>query len=80
MALFLKELPRFERNYGKRGLALLQALKVKTLVVSLPAVSLHGGRSLVDMYRRYFADLLAGQNWRVTELLFDTEMVFCVEK
>lgn len=80
MALFLKELPRFERNYGKRGLALLEALRVKKLVVSFPTVSLHGGRSLIEMYRRYFGDLVAGKGWRVAELLFDSEMVFCVEK
>lgn len=80
VALFLKELPRFERNYGKRGLALLEELRVKTLVISFPTISLHGGRSLVDMYRRYFRDLVADQRWRVVELLFDSEMVFCVEK
>jgi 16S rRNA (guanine(1405)-N(7))-methyltransferase len=80
VALFLKELPRFERNYGKRGLALLEALKVKWLVVSFPAISLHGGRSLVEMYRRYFGEMIAGKGWRVRELLFESEMVFCVEK
>jgi 16S rRNA (guanine(1405)-N(7))-methyltransferase len=80
MALFLKELPRFEHNYGKLGLPLLEALKVKTLVVSFPAISLHGGRSLVEMYRRYFGEMIAGKGWRVVELLFDSELVFCVEK
>lgn len=80
MSLFLKELPRFERNYGKLGLPLLEALRVKTLVVSFPTISLHGGRSLVEMYRRYFSEMIAGKPWRVSELLFDSEMVFCVEK
>jgi 16S rRNA (guanine(1405)-N(7))-methyltransferase len=80
VVLFLKELPRFERNYGKRGLALLEAVRVKNLVVSFPTISLHGGRSLLEMYRRYFHDLVAGKGWRITELLFDGELVFCVEK
>jgi 16S rRNA (guanine(1405)-N(7))-methyltransferase len=80
MALFLKELPRLERNYGKLGGALLESLQVKTLVVSFPTVSLHGGRSLIDMYRRYFGDLTKDKGWRVAEILFESEMVFCVEK
>jgi 16S rRNA (guanine(1405)-N(7))-methyltransferase len=80
IALFLKELPRFERNYGKLGRPLLEALKVRWLVISFPAISLHGGRSLVEMYRRYFHEMIAGEDWRVTELAFDSELVFCVEK
>ena len=80
IALFLKELPRFERNYGKLGLPLLDTLKVRWLVVSFPAISLHGGRSLVEMYRRYFGEMIAGKAWRIIEIAFDSELVFCVEK
>jgi 16S rRNA (guanine(1405)-N(7))-methyltransferase len=85
VAFFLKELHRFEQHYSTAedptpGLTLLKALRARHLVVSFPTVSLHSGRSLTDHYREYFQDLITDTGWRSTELLFKTELVFCVEK
>jgi 16S rRNA (guanine(1405)-N(7))-methyltransferase len=80
VALFLKEMPRFERNYPGRGRALLDALDVRWLVVSFPTISTHGGRNLTNRYREFFHQIIDGSGWPVTELLFDTELVFCAEK
>jgi 16S rRNA (guanine(1405)-N(7))-methyltransferase len=80
VALFLKEMPRFERNYGGRGRPLLDALNANYLVISYPAVSTHGGRNLTNRYREFMFQLIAGHDWPVTELLFDGELVFIVEK
>lgn len=80
VALFLKEMPRFERNYAGGGRALLQALDVHWLVVSFPTISTHGGRNLTNRYRDFFFELIDGNDWPVTELLFDTELVFCARK
>lgn len=80
VALFLKEMPRFERNYPGSGRNLLLKLPVDYLVVSFPTVSTHGGRSLVNRYRQFFAKLVAGQEWPVEELMFEGEMVFIAEK
>lgn len=85
VAFFLKELHRFEQHYSTTddptpGLTLLSALRVRYLVVSFPTVSLHGGRSLTDHYREYFQNLIVNTGWRTTELLFETELVFCVKK
>lgn len=80
VALFLKEMPRFERNYPGSGRGFLRALQVRYLVVSFPTVSTHGGRSLVARYREFFAQLTAGQRWPVTELMFPGEMVFIADK
>lgn len=80
LALFLKEMPRFERNYHGLGRPLLQALRVRWLVVSFPTVSTHGGRNLTDRYRDFMHELVAGQAWPVTELLFEGELVFCIDK
>jgi 16S rRNA (guanine(1405)-N(7))-methyltransferase len=81
VALFFKELHRFERNYEGAGLALLRALRVRYLAVSFPAVSLHGGRDLTDHYRSYFCELIADEPWRIVgELEYESELVFCVEK
>jgi 16S rRNA (guanine(1405)-N(7))-methyltransferase len=80
LALFLKEMPRFERNYAGGGRELLQSLDVRWLVVSFPTISTHGGRNLTNRYREFFFELIDGTGWPVTELLFDTELVFCAEK
>jgi 16S rRNA (guanine(1405)-N(7))-methyltransferase len=80
LALFLKELPRFARNYGSDlAQSFLHSLNVRWLVVSFPTVSTHGGRSLVDRYRDYFNELI-DPAWPVTELLFDSELVMIAEK
>lgn len=80
VALFLKEMPRFERNYGGRGRPLLESLRAKFLVISYPTISTHGGRNLTNRYRDFMFQLIQGHNWPVTELLFDGELVFIVEK
>ena len=80
VALFLKELPRFEQTYPGKGLELMEALRVRWLVVSFPVKSLHGGRSLEARYRQFFTGLMAGKPWPLTELAFESELVFCVDK
>ena len=80
VALFLKELPRFEDNYDRRGLALLDALRVRFLVVSYPTISLHGGRSIAAAGRRHWSSLTAGRSWTVTEMEFKNELVFVADK
>ena len=80
VALFLKEMPRFVRNYGDLGRPLLEALNVRWLVVSYPAVSTHGGRNLTNRYREFMAQLTEGLPWTTTEILFEGELVFCIEK
>ena len=79
-ALFLKEMPRFERTYPGRGRALLEAIDTRWLVVSFPTISTHGGRNLTNRYRDFFHQLIDGTGWAVTELLFETELVFCADK
>lgn len=80
VALFLKEMPRFERNYGSLGRPLLQALNVNYLVISYPTISTHGGRNLTNRYRVFMQQLIAGHDWPLTELLFAGELVFVIKK
>ncbi|MCA9898317.1 MAG: hypothetical protein KC433_09005 [Anaerolineales bacterium] len=80
VALFLKEMPRFTRNYGDLGRPLLQSLNVRWLVISYPSISTHGGRNLTSRYRDFMHQLIAGLNWPITELLFEGELVFIIEK
>jgi hypothetical protein len=71
-------MPRFERNYHGQGRPLLQALRVRHIVISFPTISTHGGRNLTNRYRDFLYQLIAGLNWGVTELLFEGELVFCL--
>jgi len=80
VGLFLKEMPRFERNYPGTGRNFLNELKVHFLVVSFPTISTHGGRNLTERYREFFKKLTDGFNWSITELMFAGEMVFIAEK
>ncbi|MEW5986369.1 MAG: hypothetical protein AB1791_07025 [Chloroflexota bacterium] len=80
VALFLKEMQRFEPNYPGRGRVLLEETPVRYFVVSFPTVSARGGRNLTARYRAFMADLVAGRPWPVTALLFDSEVVFCVKR
>jgi 16S rRNA (guanine(1405)-N(7))-methyltransferase len=80
VALFLKEMPRFTRNYGDLGRPLLQALNVRWLVISYPSISTHGGRNLTSRYRDFMHQLIDGLHWPLTELLFEGELVFVIDK
>ncbi|MGD8604616.1 MAG: hypothetical protein PVF49_08590 [Anaerolineales bacterium] len=80
VALILKELPRLDRNYQGAGLNLISALPVRFVVVSFPVVSLHGGRDLTDHYRAYIEELVHGQNWQTSEIVFSNELVYCLDK
>jgi len=80
VALFLKEMPRFERNYPGHGRRLLEAIATRWLVVSFPTISTHGGRNLTNRYRDFFHQMIDGSGWPVTELLFESELVFCADK
>jgi 16S rRNA (guanine(1405)-N(7))-methyltransferase len=80
VALFLKEMPRFERNYPGKGRPFLQALRAQFLVVSFPTISTHGGRNLTNRYREFLQELIADQSWEVVELLYEGELVFVAKK
>lgn len=95
VALLLKELHRLQRNYpkprpkaeprpekdepGSSWANWLASIPARHLVVSLPAFSAHGGRSLVERYREMMARLLDGRSWGVHELSFEHEVVFCLD-
>jgi 16S rRNA (guanine(1405)-N(7))-methyltransferase len=80
VALFFKEAHRFEqRQHGcNRGLWI--ALRVRYLLVSLPTNSLSGRHNLVERQRRLVYNTLSGLPWQVSELMFDSELVFCIDR
>lgn len=80
VALLLKELHRLQRNYpGAVGIEWLASIPARHVVVSLPAFSAHGGRRLVDRYREMMGRLIEGRGWTTKGLLFEHEVVFCLD-
>ena len=80
VALLLKELHRLARNYPAQiDGDWLAAIPARHLVVSLPAVSAHGGRRLVEPYRAMMGRFTEGRGFTTHELLFEHEIVFCID-
>lgn len=79
-AFFFKEAHRFEQRQKGCNRAFWIALNVKTLFVSLPTANLTGTHSKLDQHRRLVYDTLSGFNWLVREILFENEIVFCIQK
>lgn len=80
VALIFKEVHRMEQR--RRGVSrrLVERLRVRWVMISLPTESMHGGHDLLQRQRALVSNLLTGTDWRVVEALFPGEVVFCVEK
>jgi 16S rRNA (guanine(1405)-N(7))-methyltransferase len=79
-AFLFKEAHRMEQRQRGCSLPLWKALHVRFLLVSLPASSLSGKHDLAERQRHLVASILDGMNWKVSEILIENEMVFCIEK
>lgn len=80
LAFFFKEAHRMEQRRKGANRELWQALKVRTLVVSLPAASLSGQHNLSQQMRRLVDTTLSGLPWKVKVLLSGNEIIFCIQK
>ena len=81
VVLLLKTIPCLEQVDKEIGRKLLARIDAPVLVISYPARSLGGrAKGMVDTYAGHFAELAAGQNWRVARFDFPTEVVFRVER
>jgi 16S rRNA (guanine(1405)-N(7))-methyltransferase len=80
VAFFFKEAHRFEDRQRGCNRAFWQAVQARHLLISLPTVNLNGNHSLIDQQRRLVARTVDGLNWKVIEILFQNEIVFCIEK
>ncbi len=80
VALFFKEAHRFEQRQRGCNLAMWQALRVRWLLVSLPASSLSRKFDLAERQRALVYAILKDQPWRVEEILVENELVFYIDK
>jgi 16S rRNA (guanine(1405)-N(7))-methyltransferase len=80
VALFFKEAHRFDQRQHGCNRKLWCALRVRYLLVSLPTNSLSGRHNLVERQRQLVYGTLVGLPWQVTELMFESELVFCIDR
>ncbi len=80
VALFFKEAHRFEQRQRGSSHKMLAALRARWMLVSLPTASLNGRYDLLERQRALVAEIIAGEPWTVQEVLFETEIVFCIRR
>ncbi len=79
IAFFFKEAHRFEQRRHGSNRTFWQKLDVKYLLVSLPTQNLTWQRSLLERQRTLVAETLQGMDWKMEELMFPDEVVFCIQ-
>jgi 16S rRNA (guanine(1405)-N(7))-methyltransferase len=80
VAFFFKEAHRFEQRQKNSNRVFFQMLPVRFLLVSLPPTSMSGQHNLVEQQRRLVHTSVEGLDWEVTEVSFQNELVFVIEK
>ena len=81
VALLLKMSPSLERQEEGATLRLVQELQAPCVVVSFAVTSLTGRRKgMEEQYGGQFVSLARGQRWQVTELRFEGELAFVVQR
>ena len=80
VALLLKSVPCLEQQATGSAALVLDALRVRHVVMSFPTRSLGGAaKGMIATYRGVTQRLMAGRGWRVRELVFPLELVFVVD-
>lgn len=80
VVFFFKEAHRFEQRQHGCNRAFWESLNVRYLLVSLPTANLTGSRTMVEGQRILVERTISGLPWKLSEILFDTEIVFCIDK
>lgn len=80
VVFFFKEAHRFEQRETGATRKFLNALQARHILLSLPTETLTGRRSMLEQDRELVARACAGMPWQIDELLFPTEIVFCIRK
>lgn len=79
--LLLKVLVLFERQQKNYTLSLLEKIPARHVVVSFPTKSISGrDRGMKKYYQNMFYELVSEKKWQVSEIVFDNEIVFVVNK
>lgn len=80
VAFLFKEAHRMEQRQKGCSLPFWKKIDAKWLLVSLPTASMSGRHSLVQKHRQLMADILEPVKWKMQEIMFENEIVFCIQK
>lgn len=80
VAFLFKEAHRMEQRQKGCSLPFWKKIDAKWLLVSLPTASMSGRHSLIEKHRHLVADILAPVDWKMQEIVFENEIVFCIRK
>jgi 16S rRNA (guanine(1405)-N(7))-methyltransferase len=80
VALLLKEIHRMEKRRRGIVLPLLDALDTRWIVITSPTRSRTGRHAIIDANRQQVYEMIANRPWRVTEIEFDGELAYCMDK
>lgn len=80
VAFFFKEAHRFEQRQHGVNRSFFRSIPARFLLVSLPTANLTGRRSMLEQDRNLIHQSISGTDWKVREILFENEIVFCIEK
>jgi len=80
LAFMLKMMHCFEKRQTNCTLPLLEALKVPWIIVSLPAENMTRTKNIRSIYKKQFYKIIKTKNWKIQEIAFNNEQVFCINK
>ena len=80
VAFFFKEAHRMEQRHKGSNRALWQALRAKTILVSLPSSDIGKTHDMTARMENLVFSSIAGLDWSVEKMLFPDEIVFCIHK
>ncbi len=80
VAFFFKEAHRFEQRQHGVNRSFFRSIPARFLLVSLPTANLTGRRSMLEQDRYLISQSLDSPDWKVQEIPFGNEIVFCIEK
>jgi len=80
LAFFFEEAHRMEQRRKGANRELWAALKVKNLIISLPAFSLNGNHDLRQQMRQLVKMTTRGLPWEIREFRCGNELLFCIQK
>lgn len=81
VALLLKTFTTLERQTEGFSRALIEALNARYIVVSFPVKSLGGKtKGMIKNYETRFSEVFEAKDWETHKILFDTELVFILDK
>ena len=81
VVFMLKFLPVIEQQQKGSSLDVMRKQKCRYMVVSFPVKSLSGiEKGMSDFYSNWFKNLIKDEDWQYDEILYNTELVFVVQK